>query len=443
MRMEFIRKTNHDLTEWARRRGRKPLVLQGARQVGKTFLLKSLGKSTFSDTAYFNFEEQPELQQLFINTKDVNRIIHNLSLVHGREIHTHDTLIIFDEIQECIPALNTLKYFNENAPEYTVAAAGSLLGITLGRESSFPVGKVEFLHVHPLSFSEFLTQADSALSQYLESSIDLSPVADIFFNKLLEKFQSYLISGGMPEAAVTLLETENLANVEKVLQDILRAYELDFSRHAPAKEIARINHLWKSIPSQLAKENRKFLYQVVKTGARAREYENALLWLIQSGLICKVSLCKKPHLPMSAYDDLSAFKIYMVDVGLLRRLSQLDPRIFAQQNAIFTEFKGALAENYILQSLLPQFDVTPRYWVSEGMAEVDFLIQYKNQIIPCEVKSGENARSKSLSVYGEKYAPPLRIRYSLKNLSLDGDLLNVPLFLADHTRRFLDDILND
>ena len=439
--MLFKRAISAELLKWKVKTKRKPLVLQGARQVGKTFLLKTLGSTAFQDTAYFNFEEQPNLKQFFENTKDVKRILKNLSLVHGKEINAKKTLIIFDEIQECNSALNSLKYFCENAPEYAVAAAGSLLGISLGKENSFPVGKVEFLQVHPLSFYEFLEEADAGMAQFVKQVNNINSIPDIFFNSLLEKFRTYFISGGMPEAAATLLEAMSLQDTQKVLNDILNSYELDFSKHAPTKDIARIRHVWNSIPAQLAKENKKFLYQTIKSGARAREYEDALLWLIQAGLIHKVNRCNKPHLPLTAYDDLSAFKLFLVDVGLLRSLAHLDAGIFTEKNKIFTEFKGALTENYILQSLLTQFDVTPRYWASEGIAEVDFLIQYKNNIIPCEVKADENIKSKSLTVYNQKYKPPLRIRFSLRNLSFDGDLLNIPLFMADYTRQFCDKLL--
>ena len=439
--MQFKRNVSADLKSWKNKTRRKPLVLQGARQVGKTFLLKLLGKTEFSDTAYFNFEEQPDLKQFFENTKDVNRIIQNLSLVYGKEILPESTLIIFDEIQECNSALNSLKYFYENSPEYAIASAGSLLGITLGKEYSFPVGKVEFLQIYPLSFYEFLTEADASLEHYVSQLEDVANVPDIFFNPLLEKLRMYFISGGMPEAASTLLETMNVEETQKNLQDILKAYQLDFSKHAPSKDINRIGYVWNSISSQLARENKKFLYQVIKAGARAREYEDALLWLVQAGLVHKVNRNIKPHLPLSAYDDLSAFKLYFLDVGLLRSLAQLESPVFTEQNRLFTEFKGALTENYILQSLLTQFTAPPRYWTSAGTAEVDFLIQYKNKIIPCEVKADENIRGKSLISYAQKYKPELRIRFSLRNLSFDGGLLNIPLFLADQTSKFIDKVL--
>lgn len=438
----FQRSLIPEIVAWSRNPRKKPLILQGARQVGKTWLLRYLGESEFEDTAYFNFDRQPDLSQLFEQTKEVDRLIENLSLVRGKTIRPNETLIVFDEIQECGAALNSLKYFCENAPQYHVAAAGSLLGVTLGKERSFPVGKVEFLQVHPLRFSEFLSQAEPSLATYLDRMDGIAPVPDIFFNRLIEKLRNYFISGGMPKAASTLLETLNPQKTQNVQQNILKSYQLDFSKHVPVKDIARIGYLWNSIPSQLAKENKKFFYRAVKTGARAREYEEALLWLVQAGLVQKVNRCVKPHLPLSGYDDLSSFKLYLVDTGLLRSMSHLDPSVFLEKNRIFTEFKGSLTENFILQHLIAQFDVPPRYWVSRGNAEVDFLIQYKNFIIPCEVKADTNIRSKSLSVYNEKFNPPIRIRYSLKNLSLDNDLLNIPLFLADKTRFLLDLVLD-
>ncbi|TAD85871.1 MAG: ATP-binding protein [Bacteroidetes bacterium] len=434
---EFNREIQARLLQWKNGPNRKPLVLQGARQVGKTHLLKQLGNTAFTEMAYFNFEEQPTLKQLFENTKDVQHIIQNLSLVYGRPILPNTTLLVLDEVQECNAALNTLKYFYENAPQYAVAAAGSLLGITLSTPGSFPVGKVHFMEVYPLSFMEYLQAANPTLHQYVQQLTTLAPMPDIFFTALQAHFRHYSISGGMPEAMATLLPTVDVQATESILKDILQAYSLDFAKHAPTKEIARINHVWQSIPAQLARENKKFLYQTVKTGARAREYEDALLWLLQAGLIYKVPLCKKPHLPLSAYDDLSAFKIYLADVGLLRKLAQLPPNALENTQSLFTEFKGALAENYVLQSLARQFEVAPRYWTSAGNAEVDFLLHYKNEVLPCEVKAGLNTRSQSLSVYQSAYQPPLRIRYSLKNLDYNDGLLNIPLFLADRTQQFL------
>jgi uncharacterized protein len=434
--MVFTRDLEVQLDAWKTKKSRKPLLLKGARQVGKTSLLKAFGKRAFERVAYFNFDEQPDLKQFFEQTKEASRILHNLSLIHGSTIKPETTLIIFDEIQECKPALNSLKYFCENAPQYHIAAAGSLLGVTLNNQSSFPVGKVEFMEAYPLTFLEFLQGADLSRARYVRELDYKEPIPDIFFHPLLEKFKEYFISGGMPEAANTLIENKSVEDTQQVLSDILKSYEQDFSKHVEPKQIPKINLVWQSIPSQLAKENKKFLYQAIKTGARAREYEDALRWLEQAGLVYKVYNCKKPNVPLSAYDDLSVFKIYLSDVGLLRRKSQLHPFAFKDASRLFTEFKGALTENFVLQSLMTQFEMVPRYWTSPGKAEVDFLIQHKNEIIPVEVKSDENVRSKSLARYGQEFDPKLKIRYSLKNLDYREGLINIPLFLIDRTRDF-------
>jgi predicted AAA+ superfamily ATPase len=435
--MRIERTVQKKLSSWKKDPKRKPLVLQGARQVGKTWLLKNFGATEFDDVAYFNFEEQPDLKQFFENTKDIKRILQNLSLVHGRAIVPQKTLIIFDEIQECNEALNTLKYFYENAPEYALASAGSLLGVAMSKGNSFPVGKVDFLQVNPISFSEFLSADDPQLFDYIESIDKLEPIPDIFFNPLVDKLKKFFICGGMPEAVVTLLEQQDVDKTQEVLQNIVNAYALDFSKYAESKDVPKINHLWTSIPSQLARDNKKFLYQRVRSGARSREYEDALLWLSHAGLVHRIFKITKPGLPVSAYDDLSAFKLYLIDVGLLRRLSLLDPIAVREGDRLFTEFKGALTENYVLQHLIKNFEVQPRYWASGNQAEVDFIIQVKNEIIPIEVKSDENVRSKSLSVYNNLYQPPVRLRYSLKNLKKDDGLINIPLFLVDYTGKFL------
>lgn len=435
--MEIQRNIQQKLAIWKSDPNRKPLVLQGARQVGKTWLLKQLGKTDFEDVAYFNFEEQPELKQFFENTKDVHRIVQNLSLVHGRTIVPQETLLIFDEIQECNDALNTLKYFCENAPEYAVASAGSLLGVAMSRGQSFPVGKVTFLQVNPISFAEFLSIDSPHLFDYLNGIDKLEPLPDIFFNPLVDKLKTYFISGGMPEAVATLVATGDVQATQRVLQDILNAYVLDFSKHADNKDIPKIQYIWSSVPSQLARENKKFLYQTVREGARARDYEDALLWLSHAGLIHRVFRNNKPGLPLSAYDDLSAFKTYLLDVGLLRRLSLLDPIAVKEGNRLFTEFKGALTENFILQHLVARFEGTPRYWTSGNQAEVDFLLQVKNNIIPIEVKAEENVRGRSLTIYNQHYNPPVRLRYSLRNLKMDNGLLNIPLFMVDYTEKLL------
>ncbi len=428
----------NQLIAWKKKETRKPLVLQGARQTGKTWLLKYFGSNFYERVSYFNFEKQAELGQFFETSKDPERIIENLSLADGKPIIPGKTLIIFDEIQESKNALNSLKYFNEEAPEYHIACAGSLLGVAMSRGSSFPVGNVDFLQVYPITFSEFLEASSSELSAYLEQLNKIETIPDIFFNPLIEKLKMYFLSGGMPEAAVTLIEKLDLSGTQEVLQNILNAYTLDFSKHAENRDIPKISYIWNSLPSQLARENRKFLYQTVRPGARARDYEDALSWLVNAGLAYRIYCSIKPSLPLTAYDDLSAFKIYMPDVGLLRRLSLLDPSAIKERNRLFTEFKGALTENYVLTSLIQQFEGMPRYWKSGNTAEVDFLVQYKNNIIPIEVKSEENIRSKSLAFYRKEYHPPLSIRYSLRNLRQDEGLINIPLFMVDYTSRLIE-----
>lgn len=435
--MEIGRNVLRQLIAWKDNLGRKPLILQGARQVGKTWLLKRFGKDYFKNVAYFNFDQQTELKQFFETTKDPKRILQNLALVHGKAILPQTTLVIFDEIQECNDALNALKYFNEDMPEYAIACAGSLLGVAMSRGASFPVGKVEFIQIHPVTFAEFLAVADCNLSGYLESIEKIEAIPDIFFNPLTDKLKMYYISGGMPESIVALLENRDVELTQKALQNILNAYTLDFSKHIENRDIPKINYIWSSLPSQLARENKKFLYQTIKPGARAREYEDALLWLINAGLVHRVYCSSRPSLPLSAYDDLSAFKIYLHDVGLLRRLSQLDPVAIAEGNRLLTEFKGALTENFVLESLVQQFEGSPRYWKSESKAEVDFLIQYENMILPIEVKSDENVKSKSLAYYRKEFNPVLSIRYSLRNLKRDEGLINIPLFMVDHTKKIL------
>ncbi|GHU87786.1 ATPase [Bacteroidia bacterium] len=399
--------------------------------------MKEFGKRYFKSIAYFNFEEIKELKDIFVSTKNVERILGQLALHTNTGINPETTLIIFDEIQECNEALNSLKYFCENAPEYAVIAAGSLLGVTLSKGDSFPVGKVDFLQMYPVTFKEFLATESPDIFKYVEEMNSLEELPSIVFNRLGESYNKYQISGGMPQAVSDLLENSGMSAVEKTLQNILNAYALDFSKHAETKEIPRITSIWNSIPSQLSKENRKFVYKLVKPGARAREYEDALLWLQHAGLIHRVFANIKPFLPLSAYDDISAFKIYLSDVGLLRRLARLSPDTVLSGSPIYTEFKGAMAENFVLQSLVTQFEVTPRYWVSEGKAEVDFIIQNNDRILPIEVKSAQNTNGKSLFIYNSLYHPKLRIRYSKNNIKRDDNLLNIPIFLVDWSGKFL------
>lgn len=432
----MFRYISAELSAWKKRSRRKPLILNGIRLVGKTWILKEFGRTEYKNTVYINFENNSEFKEFFETTKNPERILENLSLAIGKPIHKEDTLIIFDEIQECPKALTALKYFCEEAPEYHVAAAGSLLGITLSKPESFPVGKVEFFEVYPLTFSEFL-RADKSenLIQYLESVQKLEPLPDAFFNPLTEKLRIYLLTGGMPEAVNAWCETHNIEEVDRELDNILTAYERDFAKHMTPSDYPKASLIWDSVPSQLAKENKKFMYKTVKEGARAREYENALEWLKSAGLIYKIFKSTRPGLPVSAYDEISSFKIYMADTGLLRKKAHLYPQTMLVGNKLFSEFKGALTENYILQSLIQQCESVPRYWaVDNPPYEVDFLVQFENSIIPVEVKSDTNLQSKSLRKYKEKYAAdtPLRVRFSLANLKLDDDVLNIPLFMADY-----------
>jgi len=426
----------NDLRKWKDSKRRKPLILKGARQVGKTWILKEFGKEFPDGYAYFNFDRDEEYKQFFSVTKDVNRILANLSISSGQKI-TKKTLIIFDEIQECPDALNTLKYFCEDEPEYYVAAAGSLLGLLLS--SSFPVGKVDFLNMGPMTFSEFLIADGSGnLKEYLSSIERIENIPDAFFNPLIEKLKMYYVIGGMPEAVKAWTEDRDIREVDEVLADLLSSYEADMGKHAPISDVPKIHLIWNSLPSQLAKENKKFMYNAVKTGARAREYENALTWLIDASFVSKVMRITKPGLPLSAYDDLDAFKIYINDVGLLRRHSHLAASAFSEEARLFTEFKGALTENFVFQSLIRQFDSSPRYW-AQAPYEVDFIIQKENEIYPIETKAGINVKATSIKRYAKQYIDtPLIIRLSLRNLSFDGNVFNVPLFMADELNRIID-----
>lgn len=425
-----------ELREWKQSKRRKPLIVKGARQVGKTWALLELGKEFPDGCAYFSFDKEKEYAQFFETTKDVHRILRNLAMASGQRI-TKDTLIIFDEIQACEEALNSLKYFCEDAPEYYVACAGSLLGLQLTQ--GFPVGKVDFLEMGPMTFSEFLLAGgDGNYVDYLQSVDALDAIPDAFFNPLAEKLKLYFVTGGMPEAVLVWTEDGDAKAVDRVQTAILDSYESDFGKHAPHTDVPKIKLIWDSLPSQLAKENKKFLYSVVKPGARAREYEDALNWLQSADLVHKVSRISKPGLPMSAYDDLTAFKIYMGDVGLLRRHAHLATSAFAEQNRLFTEFKGALTENFVFQSLRRMYEVTPRYW-AEAPHEVDFIIQRENDIIPVEAKAGLNVKAASVKRYARDYAAATKliVRLSLRNLSLDGQVLNVPLFMIDELDRLI------
>lgn len=439
--MAFKRDLLEKLVLWQKSTNRKPLVIEGARQVGKTWLMKEFGRTCFEQFTYINFEEL-NLQDVFAE-KNPHAIIQQLALISGNKIDPQHTLLIFDEIQECKSALNALKYFYEQMPELAIVAAGSLLGVSMAAGDSFPVGKVDHMTLYPLTFKEYLSMVDVAMYDYLSNR----QVGDAIVNTLEERikrhFDDYRVCGGMPEAAMCMANGEGVEAVEKVQSNILKDYQLDFSKHASKTIIPRIGHIYRSIPSQLSKENRKFVYQLVKQGARAREYEDALQWLRQAGLIHQVYLNKTPNIPLTAYDDLSAFKIYLSDIGLLRKLAEVPVAALVTKDDVigYREFKGAFAENYVLQSLSTQSTVNLRYWTSNNSAEVDFLLQYDTHILPIEVKSGKSTSSRSLTLYNADKHPILRIRYSDKELKLDDNLLNIPLYMADWTFALLDRVI--
>lgn len=426
-----------NLIKWKNSKYRKPLILKGARQIGKTYILKQFGQENYEDVAYFNFDHDESLYNLFEDTKNPQRILEQLTFIHKKAIKPEKTLIIFDEIQECPNALNSLKYFQEEANEYHIVCAGSLLGIRLSH-TSFPVGKVDFLDMYPMTFSEFLI-ADNCenLVNYMKTINSIEKIPDIFFKQLEEKLKAYFIIGGMPEAVQIWVNEKDIELVENVQRNILKAYESDFSKHTQNSEANKISLIWNSIPSQLAKENKKFLYQTIKEGARAREYEGALNWLNDAELIRKVYNVTKNDLPLIAYNDLSSFKIYMNDVGLLRTMANLDSRIVIEGNKLFEEFKGALTENYVLNMLNIIFDKVPNYFIFDRN-EIDFVIQYQNTVIPIEVKSGISTNNVSLTKYNEKYNNDLSIRFSMNNLKKDDKITNIPLFMVEYMEKIIE-----
>ena len=426
------------LIDWKKRANRKPLILKGARQVGKTYILKEFGKENYENIAYFNFDHDEALKELFLNTKDPKRILEQLVFATGKSIKPEKSLIIFDEIQECPDALNSLKYFQEDANEYHIVCAGSLLGIKLSH-TSFPVGKVDFLEMFPMTFSEFLlADGQENLVSYMESINKIEKIPDIIFNQLNEKIKSYFIIGGMPEVVKTWVATKDIQEVNRIQKQILKGYEDDFGKHVDITSLqAKISIIWDSIVSQLAKENKKFLYQVAKDGARAREYEDAVNWLNNSNIVNKVFNVTKPDFPLNAYTDLSSFKLYMLDVGLLRRKANLDSRIVIEGNRLFEEFKGALTENFVLNMLISKFEEKPNYFTFDRN-EIDFVIQNKNEIIPVEVKSGENINNISLTKFNEINGNKISVRFSTKNLDKSGKILNIPIFMVEYIDKLID-----
>ncbi len=437
MNIEIKRDITQDLLRWKQRPDHKPLIIRGARQIGKTWVMRKFGEEHFDHVAYFNFDASEELCLEFENTKNPERLIDILRLYTDCPIEPGRTLMIFDEIQQSNKALNSLKYFCEEAPQYHILAAGSLLGVSLSKGDSFPVGKVDFLRMYPVTFREFLNADEPQIYEFIENLSELTPLPEVVLNRLTESYRRYQTSGGMPAAVVAMLDKRGVKEIEYIQTSILTAYALDFANHAPGKDIPRISAIWNSIPSQLSKENRKFVYKLVKTGARGREYEDALLWLEHAGMIYRVFCSSKPGLPLSAYDDLSAFKVYLCDCGLLRRMAQLPAEVLWTENPLYVEFKGAMAENMVLQSLVTQFEVMPRYWTSEATAEVDFLLQDEAAIIPVEVKSGTRLSGKSLSLYINRFGATKALRFSMNNLKQDGVILNIPTPLVDWTAKLM------
>ncbi|HLW40619.1 MAG TPA: ATP-binding protein, partial [Brumimicrobium sp.] len=398
MERAILTKLNH----WKQAKTRKPLLLKGARQVGKTWVMKEFGRKYYEQVLYINFERDKLLQNLFKTDFDISRILSALQVQSGIVPNAENTLIIFDEIQEAEGALTALKYFQEEAPEYHIIGAGSLLGIALNK-TSFPVGKVQFLEMHPMSFSEFL----EAIGEI--SILNLLKVKDwklmqTFHEKIVALLKQYYFVGGMPEAVKNYADSRDFEEVRKLQKDILAAYELDFSKHAPAQIIPKIRMVWNSLPSQLARENKKFIYGLVKTGARAREYEDTLNWLVDYGLIHRIYRITKPGFPIRSYEDLKAFKIFALDTGLLGALSGLDAQLLLQKNKLFTEFKGALTEQFILQQLISENGIHPNYWSNDTSSnEVDFIIEHQQNLYPLEVKAEENLQSKSLKSYHQQF----------------------------------------
>jgi len=433
--MKIQRDILKELMRWKSSPRRKPLVLQGARQVGKSFILKQFGEQCFENCCYVNFDFEKEHKSVFSKTKNPVRLVNYLVAVKGMNISPKKTLIIFDEIQECNDALNALKYFNELMPDQAVVCAGSLLGVALKRQgSSFPVGNVDFLTLYPVSFKEFLELHNEKLWVFLEkysAANQWDTIPEIIHSQLIENYKIYLCCGGMPETIVRYLENRDWAEVDSVNNQILTAYTLDFSKHIDSKDIPRLHRLWQNVQDNLAKEDRKFKYALIEKNARAREYANVVEWLVLSGLLHRVYEVQTLRLPVASYKNSSAFKLYLSDAGLLRTKFRLHPDAVMKGDQLFIEFKGILTENYVLQSLVRQLGSEIFYWTSGNTAEIEFLIQKSNRIIPVEVKSGLSIKSRSLSEFRKKYTPELSIRFSLKNVEKNDDLINFPLYLAD------------
>ncbi len=426
------------LLKWKQSKRRKPLIIEGARQVGKTWLMKEFGKQAYTDTIYINFDSNSRMAELFASDLDTDRLIMGIELYAGRKINPDNSLLVFDEVQEVPRALASLKYFYENAPQYHIVCAGSLLGIALHQGTSFPVGKVDFLKLYPLSFKEFLMATD------LERFVELLDKRDFemmtcFKQTYIDSLKQYYFVGGMPEAVQSFAENKNFNEVREIQKRILAAYEQDFSKHAPNEIVPRLRMLWNSIPSQLAKENKKFVYGLVREGARAKDYETAILWLSDCGLVHKISRVNTAGIPLRAYEDLKAFKLFVVDVGLLGCMAGLRQRTLLDGNDLFVEFKGALTEQYVCQQLKTIEDLDIYYYTNDrGSCEVDFIVDTGEQIVPVEVKAEVNLRAKSLKTYQQKFSPKISVRTSMSDYKEEEWLVNLPLYAIDQLKAVTD-----
>lgn len=423
------------LIDWKNKENHKPLVIQGARQVGKTWLMQEFGKKYYEQVAYINFDVDLKSREIFDVDYDTERLIMDIGLATKTKINAENTLIIFDEIQECPRALTSLKYFREKAPQYDIIVAGSLLGVACHEGTGFPVGKVSFMNLFPLSFEEFLLAMGEERFVELLNKKDFNTIK-LFNNKYEKLLKQYCYVGGMPEIVQDFVENKDFESVRNLQKEILSAYEEDFTKHIPANTVAKIRLLWKSIPAQLSKENKKFIYGAAKEGARARDFEAALSWLINSGLVYRVNKITKPDLPITAYEDFNSFKLFVLDVGLLGAMTDLQANTIIDGNRIFEEFKGAIAEQYVLQQFKTIKDLPVFYWSNEtSRAEIDFVIQIKSDVVPVEVKAERNLQAKSLKVYMEKFKPNYAIRTSMADYKKTDNLIDLPLYGIEITNR--------
>ena len=423
-----------DLKKWKDDAERKPLVIRGARQVGKTWLMREFGQTCYDHFVYFNFDEEDELKSIFETNKNPQRIVELLSMVAGEKILPGETLIIFDEVQECPEALNTLKYFKEKANDYHVIAAGSLLGTLLAQPKSYPVGMVNLLDLYPLTYDEFLEATDPALYAYYENIQKDQPIEDIFHNRLLDAYNNYLIIGGMPECVTSWVNYKDPARVSQIQRELIEIYENDFSKHNGKVNSGRILMVFRSIVSQLAKSNEKFIYGAVRQGGRARDFEEAIEWLVSAGMLNRVYNVAKMEHPLSAFDKLDQFKLFLFDTGLLKHMAGIDNSAILLKNDY--QFKGPLTENYLLQQLRGQFEVEPRYFSAKN-SEIDFVLQKGMEIIPVEVKGGEDKSAPSFKRYVAEHHPEYALRFSKRGYRKDGEITNIPLYLARKTKDLL------